>query len=58
MSTGVDGSGLPAKSIYSGTAVRSSVSGASDVPGGAHKHISPHIGQIDSGKELAYRRPM
>ena len=49
MTTLGDGGGPSATSVYSG--VRSSVSGASDVPGGAHKHISPHIGQIDSGKE-------
>ena len=39
-----------AGSVYSG-AVRSSVSGASDAPSVAHKHISPHIGQIDSCKQ-------
>lgn len=49
MTTVGDGTGPPATSVYGG--VRSSVSGGADVPGGAHKHISPHIGQIDSGKE-------
>ena len=37
-------------SVHVGSgSVRSSVSGATDVLGIAHKHVSPHIGQIDSG---------
>ena len=40
-------------SAYGGSAsVRGSVSGASDVLGVAHKHASPHIGQIDSSKSF------
>ena len=49
MTTVDDSDGPATASVYSGT-VRSSVSGASDVAGGAHKHVSPHIGQIDSGE--------
>ena len=37
----------PAAGSVFGSAVRSSVSGGSDA---VHKHVSPHIGQIDSGK--------
>ena len=44
------GEELPSSGSVSSGAVRSSVSGASD---SAHKHVSPHIGQIDSCK---YRR--
>jgi Ras GTPase-activating-like protein IQGAP1 len=54
MTTLGGGGGPSATSVYSGvrSGVRSSVSGASDVPGGSHKHISPHIGQIDSGEKM------
>ena len=49
MTTLGEGAGPPVTSVYSG-AVRSSVSSVADAPGAAHKHLSPHIGQIDSGK--------
>ena len=43
-SHGEDGAAVG--SVYS---ARSSVS-ATDSPGVPHKHISPHIGQVDSGR--------
>ena len=44
------GDDLPSSGAVSSGAVRSSVSGASDSASLAHKHVSPHIGQIDSCK--------
>ena len=43
---------VPSASSVYGRTVRSSISSTSEVHSAsvAHKHVSPHIGQIDSGK--------